>query len=115
MINRRSFLSTWSLGGAAAMLSPLVGGIINEAMGQAPRRQLALFYLFGTGFHPDWEFTPEDLKGQALHWAKESLGLALDEADQADEDVFNRILWHSARGDEAPYPATFAGARRATP
>jgi hypothetical protein len=61
---RRSFLSTYSLGGAAALLSPLVGGLINEARGQAPRRQLALFYVFGTGFHADYEFTPDDLKGK---------------------------------------------------
>jgi hypothetical protein len=65
MITRRSFLSTYSMGGAAALLSPLVGGLINEAMGQPQTRQLALFYLFGTGFHPNWEFTPDDLKGKA--------------------------------------------------
>ncbi len=43
------------------------------------------------------------LKGRALHWAKKSLELNLDEADAADEDTLNRILWFSARGD-APYP-----------
>lgn len=55
------------------------------------------------------------LKGQALHWANESLGLALDEADQADEDLFNRILWHASRGEERHYPAMFAGSSRARP
>ena len=55
------------------------------------------------------------LKGQALHWANESLGLALDEADQADEDLFNRILWHAARGEAKPYPAMFAGSSQARP
>ena len=55
------------------------------------------------------------LKGQALHWARESMELALDEADEADEDVFNRILWHSARGDAMPYPQAFAGPRQARP
>jgi hypothetical protein len=55
------------------------------------------------------------LKGQALHWAKKSLALNLDEADAADEDTFNRILWHATRGDEAPYPEEFAGPRQATP
>src|SRR5437868_2008545 len=34
------------------------------------------------------------LKGQALHWAKKALALDLTEADQADEDTLNRILWH---------------------
>jgi hypothetical protein len=53
------------------------------------------------------------LKGQALHWAKASLELALDEVDEADEDTFNRILWHAARGDAAPYPAEYVGARDA--
>jgi hypothetical protein len=48
------------------------------------------------------------LKGQALRWAKESLELALDRVDEADENTFNRILWYSARGGEAPYPERFA-------
>jgi hypothetical protein len=43
------------------------------------------------------------LDGKALHWAKASLALDLDEADEADEDTLNRILWFSVRGD-APYP-----------
>ena len=51
------------------------------------------------------------LKGQALHWAKESLELALDEADEADEDTFNRILWHATRGYDVRYPAEFAEAK----
>jgi hypothetical protein len=55
------------------------------------------------------------LKGQALHWANESLGLTLDEPDQADENIFNRILWHSARGDAMPYPEMFAGSSQARP
>src|SRR5262249_42081123 len=46
------------------------------------------------------------LKGIALHWAKKSLELDLDEADEADEDTLNRILWHAARG-EAAYPEWF--------
>ncbi len=54
----------------------------------------------------------KDLKGPALHWAKESLALDLDAADEADEDTFNRILWHAARGDGVPYPERFAGARQ---
>jgi hypothetical protein len=57
----------------------------------------------------------DQLKGQALRWAKESMELALDEADEADEDTFNRILWHSARGDGVPYPVELAGLREAVP
>jgi hypothetical protein len=29
--------------------------------------------------------------------------------DRADEDTLNRILWHAAKGQAAPYPAEFAG------
>jgi hypothetical protein len=39
----------------------------------------------------------------ALHWAKESMELDFEEEDLNDEDVFNRILWHSVKGDK-PYP-----------
>ncbi len=44
-----------------------------------------------------------ELKGLALHWAKESLKLPLDEPDEADEDTLNRIIWRAMRGEE-PYP-----------
>jgi hypothetical protein len=43
------------------------------------------------------------LSGSALHWAKKSMELDLEDGDKADEDTLNRILWHSVRGDE-PYP-----------
>ncbi len=46
----------------------------------------------------------EKLQGQALHWAKKSLTLDFDEADVADEDTLNRILWHATRGYDTPYP-----------
>ncbi len=45
------------------------------------------------------------LKGAALHWAKKSLELDFDREDEADEDTLNRILWHSVRGYDTPYPA----------
>lgn len=51
------------------------------------------------------------LQGAALHWAKKSMELDLDEEDAADEDTFNRILWHAMRG-EAPYPERFVGHRK---
>jgi YVTN family beta-propeller protein len=51
------------------------------------------------------------LRGQALHWAKKSLALDLDEGDQADEDTLNRILWHATRGEVAPYPEQFVNRR----
>jgi YVTN family beta-propeller protein len=49
------------------------------------------------------------LQGKALHWAKESLTLDLEEGDEADEDTLNRILWHSVRGVDARYPEEFVG------
>ena len=42
--------------------------------------------------------------------ARASLGQRFDLFDQADEDTLNRILWHSARGGAARYPAHLAGA-----
>ncbi len=51
------------------------------------------------------------LTGKALHWAKKSLEMNLDEGDEADEDTLNRILWHAMRGLETPYPEKFAGGK----
>jgi DNA-binding beta-propeller fold protein YncE len=39
------------------------------------------------------------------HWAEVSLQLPLDEADKADEDTLNRILWFATRGNDESYPA----------
>jgi hypothetical protein len=50
------------------------------------------------------------LQGAARRWAEKSLALNFDDADAADEDTLNRILWHAMRGD-APYPAHFVGSR----
>jgi YVTN family beta-propeller protein len=44
------------------------------------------------------------LSGPQRYWALKSLALPLDEVDQADEDTLNRILWHSVKGYETPYP-----------
>ncbi|MFN8583639.1 MAG: hypothetical protein U0163_22005, partial [Gemmatimonadaceae bacterium] len=38
--------------------------------------------------------------------ARESQRLALDFEDQADEALFNRILWRAIKGDAVPYPGT---------
>ncbi len=38
------------------------------------------------------------------HWAEESMKLNLDEEDKADENTFNRILWHAQRGRDDTYP-----------
>jgi DNA-binding beta-propeller fold protein YncE len=44
------------------------------------------------------------LAGPALHWAKASEALPLDDVDRADEDTLNRILWHYCKGYDTPYP-----------
>jgi hypothetical protein len=51
-----------------------------------------------------------ELQGDERHWALKSLEQNLDEVDRADEDTFNRIIWHSVKGVDAPYPAKLAGA-----
>jgi hypothetical protein len=44
------------------------------------------------------------LRGKPLYWAKKSLELPLDEADEADEDELNRIVWYAVKGYDVPYP-----------
>lgn len=48
------------------------------------------------------------LSGAQRYWALKSLELPLDDIDQADEDTFNRILWHSVKGYDTPYPRVAA-------
>ena len=43
-------------------------------------------------------------EARARHWAEESLKMNLDEVDKADENIFNRILWHAQRGRDDTYP-----------
>ncbi len=54
----------------------------------------------------------EKLQGEALKWAKKSLELDFDEEDEADEDTLNRILWHSVKGYDRPYPEPREGGTR---
>jgi hypothetical protein len=51
-----------------------------------------------------------ELEGEELQWALKSLAEPFEEVDRADEDTLNRILWHSVKGVNAPYPAHLAGA-----
>lgn len=44
------------------------------------------------------------LSGPALYWAGKSLEQDLSQVDRIDEDVFNRIIWHSVKGWDAAYP-----------
>ncbi len=43
------------------------------------------------------------------YWARRAAKLDLSRPDRIDDDVFNRFIWHSIKGD-APYPAEFVGA-----
>ncbi len=45
-------------------------------------------------------------KGKQRYWAKKSMEEDLDEVDEADEDTLNRIIWHSVKGYDVPYPET---------
>lgn len=58
------------------------------------------------------QMNPEmaQLEGRQRELAEMSLAQPLEELDAADEDTFNRILWHAMRGVDAPYPEQYAGA-----
>ncbi len=45
-----------------------------------------------------------------LHWALVSEAQDLERVDAANEDQFNRVLWHAAKGAQTPYPEAYAGA-----
>jgi len=45
------------------------------------------------------------LSGAQRFWAQKSMALDLEDVDRADEDTLNRILWHSVKGYQTPYPA----------
>jgi len=44
------------------------------------------------------------IKGKQKYWAKESMKVPLDDVDLADGKIFSRILWHSVKGYDFPYP-----------
>jgi YVTN family beta-propeller protein len=44
------------------------------------------------------------LTGKQLHWAKKSMEMSLDEADEAQDDVLNKIVWFAVKGYDVPYP-----------
>ena len=52
------------------------------------------------------EMNPQikSLSGKQRYYAIKSMEMPLDDIDQADEDIFNRIIWHSVRGYDVPYP-----------
>jgi YVTN family beta-propeller protein len=44
------------------------------------------------------------LNGAQRFWAEKSLEFDFEDVDRADEDTFNRVLWHSVKGYDVPYP-----------
>jgi YVTN family beta-propeller protein len=44
------------------------------------------------------------LSGPQRYWAEKSMALDFEDVDRADEDTFNRILWHAVKGTSVPYP-----------
>jgi len=50
------------------------------------------------------------LDAAEYYWAMKSVEQNLDEVDRADEDTLNRIIWHSVKGADTPYPVELAGA-----
>lgn len=85
-------------------LAPLMTTCFNEAPDLTP-------YIVVPNNVPLDELNPPKKAAapeqQPLYAMTASLDLSLP--DRADEETFNRVLWHSSRGAE-PYPAEFAGA-----
>jgi YVTN family beta-propeller protein len=48
------------------------------------------------------------LSGKALHFAKKSMLPEFEGVDSGNDDLLNRILWYSAKGN-APYPSKYEG------
>ncbi len=44
------------------------------------------------------------LRGKQRYWAEQSLKQDFSEPDKADEWTINRIIWHSVKGYDVPYP-----------
>jgi YVTN family beta-propeller protein len=49
------------------------------------------------------------LHGKELYWAKQLAAMRFTEPDLNDDNLLNRIIWHSVKGVDAPYPVAFAG------
>jgi hypothetical protein len=46
----------------------------------------------------------KSLGPQQRYWAEKSMAMDFEDVDRADEDTFNRILWHAVKGYDVPYP-----------
>ena len=48
------------------------------------------------------------LSGKALHYAIKSMEPQFEHIDSGDDDLLNRIIWFSVKGNQ-PYPSKYAG------
>ncbi|MFN2601191.1 MAG: SMP-30/gluconolactonase/LRE family protein [Gemmatimonadaceae bacterium] len=110
-------ISPYSRGGVSHTFANTtdVLATIEELLGLGP---LSQFDHFGRPLRTIWRETPdlspyialkpsvslEDRNPRTGVGARESMKLALDKEDQADEDLFNRILWRAIKGDKRPWP-----------
>lgn len=112
-------ISPYSAGGAYHSFANTtdVLATIEELLGLG---RLSQFDHYGRALRTIWRETPdtrpyvalkpevslEDRNPRAGIGARESRKLALDKEDEADEELFNRILWRAFKGDNRPWPGT---------
>ncbi len=86
-------------------MSPLMGDCFTLKPDLTP-------YIARPNTIPLDQLNPEltSLADEEKRWALASLAQDLTHVDAADEDTFNRIIWHAIKGVGTPYPADFAGA-----
>jgi YVTN family beta-propeller protein len=110
-------ISPYSKGGAFHSFANTtdVLATIEELLGLG---QLSQFDHYGRPLRSIWRETPdarayvalepevslEDRNPRVGIGARESRKLALDKEDEADEELFNRILWRAIKGDSRPWP-----------
>jgi DNA-binding beta-propeller fold protein YncE len=86
-------------------MSPLMTSCFTDEPDFSPYEALDANLPLDDLNRPVAELDPEQRK-----WAEASLAQDFEGFDRADEDTLNRIIWHFAKGPDAPYPAHLAGA-----
>jgi len=110
-------ISPWSRGGVSHAFANTTDVLltIEELLGLGSMSQ---FDHYGRALRTVWRDAPDLRPYAALQpgvslddknpsrgaGARESRGLALAKEDQADEDLFNRILWRAIKGESRPWP-----------
>jgi hypothetical protein len=110
-------ISPWSRGGVSHSFANTtdVLATIEELLGLG---RMSQFDHYGRPLRTVWRDTPdlrpyaalkpdvslEDRNPRRGTGAIESRKLALTKEDEADEDLFNRILWRAIKGENRPYP-----------